>query len=60
MGLDVEPLAGDTVRTAGYSFPLILPLIFTTISLALVHVYLQSRRIAKIGNKIPGPPTLPL
>lgn len=60
MGLDVEPLAGDNVRSAGYSFPLILPMIFTTISVALIHVYLQSRRIAKIGNKIPGPPTLPI
>ncbi|XP_055300649.1 cytochrome P450 4g15-like [Sitodiplosis mosellana] len=61
MGLDVEHLAGETVRSAGgYTFPLILPLIFVTISLALLHVYLQSRRIAKIGNKIPGPPTLPL
>lgn len=61
MGLDVEHLAGETVRSAGgYSFPLILPLIFVFISLALVHVYLESRRIAKIGNKIPGPPTLPI
>lgn len=61
MGLDVEHLAGETVRSAGgYSFPLILPLIFVTISIALLHVYLQSRRIAKIGNKIPGPPTLPI
>lgn len=61
MGLDVEQLAGETVRSAGgYSFPLILPLIFASISLALLHVYLQSRRIAKIGNKIPGPPTLPI
>lgn len=60
MGLDVEQLAGETARSAGYSFPLILPLIFVSISLALVHVYLQSRRIAKIGNKIPGPPTLPI
>lgn len=61
MGLDVEHLAGETVRSAGgFSFPLILPLIFVTISLALLHVYLQTRRIAKIGNKIPGPPTLPI
>lgn len=55
MSLDVEHLAGETVRSAGgFSFPLILPLIFVTISVALLHVYLQSRRIAKIGNKIPG------
>lgn len=61
MSLDVEHLAGETVRSGGgYTFPLILPLIFFTISLALLHVYLQSRRIAKIGNKIPGPPTLPI
>lgn len=61
MGLDVEHLAGETARSAGgYSFPLILPMIFVSITLALLHVYLQSRRIAKIGNKIPGPPTLPI
>lgn len=61
MGLDVEHLAGETVRSAGgYSFPLILPLIFVFISLALLHVYLQSRRIAKLGNRIPGPTPLPI
>lgn len=61
MNIDVEHFAGETVRSAGsYSFPLILPLIFVTICLALLHVYLQSRHIARIGNKIPGPPTLPI
>lgn len=61
MAVDVEHLAGENIRSAGgFSFPFILPIIFVTIGLALLHVYLQTRRIARIGNKIPGPPTLPL
>lgn len=60
MSLDVEQLADETVRAGGYSLPLILPIIFVTISLTLLHFYLESRRIAKLGNKIPGPPTLPI
>lgn len=63
MGLDVEHLVGedDTIHSAGvYSFPIMLPLIFVTIGVTLLHVYLQNRRIAKIGNKLPGPPTLPI
>lgn len=60
MSLDVEHLADEAVRSGGYSLPLILPLIFVTISLTLLHFYLESRRIAIIGNKIPGPPTLPI
>lgn len=64
MAVDVEHLAGDAIRSAGsyssWTLPLILPLIFIFISLTLLHFYLQSRRIAKIGNKIPGPPTLPI
>lgn len=60
MSLDVEHLADETVRAGGYSLPLILPIIFVTISLTLLHFYLETRRIAKLGNKIPGPPTLPI
>lgn len=61
MTVDVEHLAGENIRAAsGISFPLIIPLIFVTISLALTHLYLQTRRIARLGNKIPGPPTLPI
>lgn len=61
MASSVEYLAGEDVRAAtGLSFPLIVPVIFVFITLALVHLYLESRRIAKLGNKLPGPPTLPI
>ncbi|XP_059618539.1 cytochrome P450 4g15-like [Phlebotomus argentipes] len=45
-------------RLAFFS-PLMLPLIATTLSLLLVYMWQQSRRIAKMGNALPGPPTLP-
>lgn len=61
MAVDVEFLADENVRSAiGYSFPLIVPLSFVFIALGLLHLYLQTRRIAKIGNKIPGPSALPI
>lgn len=61
MTTNVEYLAGENVRAAGsLSFPLIIPVIFVFVALTLLHVYLQSRRIAKLGNLIPGPATLPL
>lgn len=61
MNSNVEDIAGETIRTAGdYTFPLLLPIVFVIVSLTLLHVYLQSRRIARIGNKIPGPPPLPI
>lgn len=61
MATNVEYLAGEHVRAAGgFSFPLIIPVIFVFITLTLLHVYLQTRRIAKMGNKMPGPPALPI
>lgn len=61
MATNVEFIAGEHVRAAGgLSFPLIIPVIFVFVTLTLLHVYLQSRRIAKMGNRIPGPATLPL
>lgn len=47
-------------RLLGFSFPLMMPLILATVTLAVLHVWLEQRRIAKIGNRIPGPSTLPI
>lgn len=38
----------------GYTFPLMLPLIATTVALVLSYYWLQNRRIAKMGNLMPG------
>lgn len=44
----------------GYTFPLLLPLIATTIGMVLLYWWQQTKRMVKMGNKIPGPPTLPI
>lgn len=44
----------------GYVFPLMLPLIAASVVLSMSYYWMQNRRIAKLGNLIPGPPTLPL
>lgn len=60
MAVDVQHLADENLRSSsGLTFPLVIPLMATTIGLALIHFLLQYRRLAKMGNKIPGPPTLP-
>lgn len=43
----------------GYTFPLILPLIAASIGLMMLYWYTNNKRIAKYGNLLPGPPTLP-
>lgn len=61
MSANVQQLSDENLRTSsGFTFPLVLPLIAVTVGLSLVHFYLQFRRIAMLGNKIPGPPALPL
>lgn len=55
--MSVEALDKNT--GVGFVFPFILPLIATTVALALYYWHTQSQRMAKIGNLIPGPPTLP-
>lgn len=42
-----------------YSSPLLLPIIGVFVSLCVIHYWMQNRRTGKLGNKIPGPPTLP-
>lgn len=47
-------------RFLNLSFPLVVPLIIATVSLAVLHFWLEQRRIAKLGNRLPGPSTLPI
>lgn len=44
----------------GYVFPLMVPLIATTIGLMMFYWYSVTKRLAKYGNRLPGPPTLPI
>lgn len=55
--MSVAPVDKDT--GLGFVFPFILPLIATTVALGLYYWHTQSQRLAKYGNLIPGPPTLP-
>lgn len=60
MGVDAQQMSDENIRSSGgFTSPLMIPLIGVTIALALAHFYLQYRRIAQLGNKIPGPATLP-
>lgn len=52
----VEPMIQTS---ASYTSPLLLPLIGIFVSLTVYHFYQQSRRQTKMGDKIPGPPTIP-
>lgn len=40
--------------------PLLLPLITVVVALTVVHFWQQTRRERKMGDLIPGPPTLPI
>lgn len=57
--MDVQDVVESTDRAWYYS-PIMVPLIGIIAALTVYHWWDQSRRIAKMGNMIPGPPTLPL
>lgn len=60
MVVDAQQLNEENLRiSSGFFSPLMIPLIAVTVALSLAHFYLQYRRVAKLGNKIPGPPSLP-
>ncbi|KAJ6640354.1 Cytochrome P450 4g15 [Pseudolycoriella hygida] len=44
----------------GYMFPLVLPLTTALIGLIVFYYWQQNKRYVKLGNLMPGPPTLPL
>jgi hypothetical protein len=48
------------IEGSTFSSPLLFPLIVTFIALAAVHFWQLSRRERKFGDKIPGPPTIPI
>lgn len=48
------------IEGSTFTSPLVLPLIATVVALAVVHFWQQNRRERKIGDLIPGPPTIPL
>lgn len=56
--MGVEQLA--KANNVAFVFPWILPLIATTIGLVMLYWHTQTKRLAKYGNRIPGPPTLPI
>lgn len=50
----------EKVNSISYVFPWIIPLIATTIGLVILYWHNQTKRLVKYGNRIPGPPTLPI
>lgn len=56
--MEVEQIVRPS--NVGYMFPWMIPLIATSIALVMLYWYNQTKRLAKYGNMIPGPPTLPI
>lgn len=48
------------IEGSTFSSPLLLPLITVVMALAIVHFWQMNRRERKIGDLIPGPPTIPI
>lgn len=48
------------IEGSSFTSPLLLPLITVVVALAVVHFWQQSRHDRKIGDLIPGPPTVPI
>ncbi|CRK93146.1 CLUMA_CG006508, isoform B [Clunio marinus] len=48
------------IEGTSFTSPLVLPLITILVALAAIHFWQQSRRDRKIGDMIPGPPTVPI
>lgn len=55
----IQPIETPASHTIFLS-PLLIPLIATTIGLVLFYWYQQSRHLVRLGNLMPGPPTLPI
>lgn len=56
--MEVENLVETSARVWYWS-PLMVPLLAITAGLSVYYFWDQQRRITKMGNAIPGPPTLP-
>lgn len=48
------------IEGTSFTSPLLFPLITVVLALAAVHFWQMSRRERKIGDLMPGPPTLPI
>jgi cytochrome P450 family 4 len=48
------------IEGSTFSSPLFLPLLTVVATLVALHFWQTTRRERKIGNKIPGPPTIPI
>ena len=48
------------IEGSSFFSPLLFPLISVVIALTAVHFWQQTRRERKMGDLIPGPPTLPI
>ncbi|CAD6208793.1 GSCOCT00003601001.2-RA-CDS [Cotesia congregata] len=54
--MDVVPIpTSSSYLPTGFFYPLV----FIAATLAFVHFYMENMRIVKMGNKIPGPKTVP-
>lgn len=54
------PMAFQTINDSAVFSPIMIFLSMIAVLLAVVHFWQQSRRHRKIGDLIPGPPTIPL
>lgn len=50
----------QVIESSSFSSPLFFPLITVVVALATVHFWQQTRRERRIGDLIPGPPTIPI
>lgn len=48
------------VEGSSFTSPMLFPLIVIVVALTTLHFWQLSRRQRKFGDKIPGPPTLPI
>lgn len=56
MGMEFEPL----VEGSSFNSPLFKPLATILATLVTIHLWQITRRNRKMGEQIPGPPTLPI
>lgn len=48
------------IQSSVFSSPLLMPLLAIVFVLAAVHFWQMTRRERKIGDLLPGPPTVPI
>lgn len=48
------------IQSSVFASPLVMPLLAIVLALTAVHFWQMSRRERKIGDMLPGPPTVPI